>query len=297
MSEAATTLMKQLDIIDMLRLCGFDPDSVRAKIVRHKEDTYPVERLLENGWLDAYQSYQGKPRFDKVDVIVSLYGLNGTRSCFYGVFKVVSRRPGSEGTILPNCPWVHEWREKCPYFYELERLPGYEALEHRLVVDWGKVAISWHQKLSSKLPNKPVLELLAAGRRLPIFGDYLEFSLSHQQLKDLYQHPEAHQDWRSALKAVAGVYLILAEETGEMYVGSAYGAGGVWGRWEQYSKTGHGGNVRLEQLLAQDARYPGGFRFSLLHVLPKTLTREEVIKRETRYKLKLGSRAIGLNGN
>ena len=101
--------------------------------------------MLRNHWLDVYQSYQGMPRFDNVDVIVSFYGLTGTRSCFYGVFKVIRRRPGSEGAVPANCPWVQEWREKCPYFYDLERLPGYEALEHRLVIEWGKGAINWQQ--------------------------------------------------------------------------------------------------------------------------------------------------------
>jgi hypothetical protein len=38
-------------------------------------------------------------------------------------------------------------------------------------------------------------------------------------------------------------------------------------------------------------------RFSLLQILPKTLTRNEVIKPEGLYKHKLGTRAKGLNLN
>ena len=113
--------MMTLGVLDMLGFYGFDRDC-RAKLVRHKEDKYPVEELLRNGWLDLYQSYQGKPRFHNMDAIVSFYGLTGTRTCFYGVFKVIRHRPGSEGTIPANCPWVKEWREKCPHFYDLERL-------------------------------------------------------------------------------------------------------------------------------------------------------------------------------
>ena len=276
--------------MDMLRLYGFDAEKTRAKLVRHKEAKYPVEDLLHNDWLDLYQSYQGKPRFDNVDVIVSFYGLTGTRSCFYGLFKVIRRRAGSEGPIPPDCPWVSEWRKKCPHYYDLERLPGYEALERRLVVNW-RSAKAWCQKLT----NMPVLELLPEGRRLPVFDDYLEITLSHHELKELYRYADAHRDWRSALQAVAGVYLILAEKTGHLYVGSAYGASGVWGRWEQYAKTGHGGNKLLVDLLARDSDYPERFRFSLLQILPKTLTRNEVIKREGLYKQKLGTRATGLN--
>ncbi len=62
--------MKTLGIIDMLQLYGYDAKNTRAKIVRHKEAKYPVDELLRNDWLDLYQSYQGKGRFDSVDVIV-----------------------------------------------------------------------------------------------------------------------------------------------------------------------------------------------------------------------------------
>ena len=284
--------MTPLGILDMLAFHGFNRDC-RCKLVRHKEDKYPVQELLRNDWLDLYQSYQGKARFDNLDVIVSFYGLAGTRSCFYGVFKVLRCRPSAEGPIPDSCPWITEWRKVCPFYYELERMPGYEALEHRLVIEWGKGAINWHQHLS----NKPVLERLPEGRRLPVFDDYLEFSLAHRELKELFQHQYAHRDWRSALEAVAGVYLILAETTGHQYVGSAYGAAGVRGRWEQYANTGHGGNKQLVDLLRPDPTYPERFRFSILQILPKSMTRDEVIKREILYKQKLGTRATGLNSN
>jgi len=285
--------MATLGIIDMLRLCGFDAERTRAKLVRHKEDKYPVQELLRNGWLDLYQAYQGKPRFDNLDAIVSLYGLTGTHACLYGVFKVMRRRPGSEGPIPVNCPWVMDWRKKCPYFYDLQRLPGYEALERRLVIEWGKGALAWHQQLS----NKPIVELLPEGRRLPVFDDYLEFSLSYRQLTELYQQQHAHRDWQARLEAVAGIYLILAVTTGDMYVGSAYGANGIWGRWQEYAKTGHASNKLLVDLLERDSDYPEHFQFSLLQILPKTFTRDEVIKREALYKQKLGTRATGLNLN
>jgi hypothetical protein len=43
--------------------------------------------------------------------------------------------------------------------------------------------------------------------------------------------------------------------------------------------------------------YPDAFRFSILQVLPKTRTPRDVIEWERQYKIKLGSRAIGLNSN
>jgi hypothetical protein len=125
----------------------------------------------------------------------------------------------------------------------------------------------------------------------------LEFSLTFSQLRDLFANEEAHREWRARLTAVAGIYLILAEPSGSLYVGSAAGEGGVWERWRQYATTGHGGNVALRELIERDPAYPERFRFSLLHVLPKTMARSELLRRESLYKIKLGSRAQGLNLN
>ena len=107
----------------------------------------------------------------------------------------------------------------------------------------------------------------------------------------------AHADWVASLSAVSGIYLILAEKTGHLYVGSAYGTGGIWARWSQYATNGHGGNAKLKELLKSDEAYPESLRYSVLQVLPKTTTSREVMRWESQYKHKLGSRATGLNLN
>ena len=86
------------------------------------------------------------------------------------------------------------------YYYDMRREPGYEDLENRLVVDWVKGTIAYIQWLS----NKEVIELLPSGQTLPPFRDYLKFTLSHAELRDLYENEDANREWRSRLAAVAG---------------------------------------------------------------------------------------------
>ncbi|MGH9496649.1 MAG: GIY-YIG nuclease family protein, partial [Candidatus Sulfotelmatobacter sp.] len=174
-----------------------------------------------------------------------------------------------------------------------ERLPGFEHFRDRVILDWGPVARSWHQHLT----NKPIIEITAPGRVLPPFNDYLEFSLTYEQMTALYGNADAHREWRSRLSAVAGVYLILAETTGKLYVGSASGAEGIWGRWREYVKSKHGNNVQLRELIESNKDYPKAFRFSILQIVPKSMTRQDVIAREIRFKKKLGCMAFGLNSN
>jgi len=279
-----------LDVVDILKLFGFDP-TLRTKFVRHQDDRYPIREFLH--WLELYQSYQSKPRFHDVVQIVSFYGLPGTRAGFYGVYRVLGHRPARDGPTPEMCPSSQQWQGECRYFYDLDLDPRFNELRNRLIIDWGRGTRSWVQKLSSK----PLLEIQERGRRLPPFEDYLEFSLTYHELRDLFGNEEAHRDWRASLSAVAGIYLILAEDSGDLYVGSASGQGGIWGRWREYAASGHGGNAKLRELIEQNPAYPARFRFSLLQILPKTMAVDEIRRREGQYKVRFGTRATGLNVN
>jgi hypothetical protein len=290
-----------LGFVDILRLAGFD-SSLPTKLVRHQDRRYSVQEMRRNDWLELYQSYQSRPVFGEASQVVSFYGLSGTRAGFYGVYKILAyrtRQPG-EGPTLKSCDWSKEWDLDAKCFYELERDSRFDDFRDRIIIDWGPGALAWVQDLHRKNKrdrNKPVLEILESGRKLPPFDDYLEFSLTYAQLQDLFQNEEAHRDWRIPLSAVAGVYLILAQQSGDLYIGSAYGADGIWGRWRHYAMSGNGDNAQLRELIKGNSAYPGQFRFSVLQILPKTMTRNEVIRRETLYKAKLGTRAHGLNSN
>ncbi len=279
-----------LGILDLLALRGYDRKKP-AKLVRHKSPKDDVQDLLRRGWFDAYQSHQRLPVFDGCESIVSFIGTEGTKALFVGVYRVTGRRAGSEGKLPPGCPHTEWLRDK--YFYDLVREPGYEDLERRVIIDWGKGARAWLQRVS----NKEVVEILPKGQFLTPFRDYLEFTLTRTELVDLFAHEDANREWRARLSAVAGIYLILATTTGNQYVGSAYGTDGIWGRWATYARDASGGNVLLRKLIDTDPAYPDAFSYSILQILPKTFARDEVIGWERRYKQKLGSRATGLNSN
>ena len=95
------------------------------------------------------------------------------------------------------------------------------------------------------------------------------------------------------------MYLITDTLSGMLYVGSAYGEDGIWGRWKEYVATnGHGGNKALKNLIDEDWEYAcKHFRFSILMLLPKTVTPDEAIRKEQLFKRKLGTNSFGLNNN
>jgi hypothetical protein len=281
----------EIGVLDLLRLKGFDTTK-RVKFVRHKGASVDVHDFLRRGWLETYQSYQAKPVFAKADVVVAFVGLGGTRARLEGVYAVGKCAPFVGKQKLPK-GMPRKWLDESGYRYDLRRLQGFEELENRVVVDWGAGALAWVQWAT----NKRVIEMLPTGQLLRPFTDYLGFTLTRSELVHLCSDPEANKEWRARLSAVAGVYLILATTTGAQYVGSAHGAEGFWGRWAGYARSGHGGNLLLRKLMSEDRGYPDAFSYSILQILPRTATHNEVLNWERLYKVKLGSRAIGLNAN
>lgn len=99
------------------------------------------------------------------------------------------------------------------------------------------------------------------------------------------------KDWVSVLRSSRGVYLLTCPKTKEQYIGSASGEDGLWGRWQNYVQTGHGGNVVLK------SRAPSDYQVSVLEVAGTASTVADIVGMEARWKAKLQTREMGLNGN
>ncbi|MEL6575988.1 MAG: GIY-YIG nuclease family protein [Pseudomonadota bacterium] len=166
--------------------------------------------------------------------------------------------------------------------FDLERLPEWDALAGRIVIRWGTGTRSWSQLPERQ--HKEVIEL-RRDRHEPGFPG---FSAFRSQVSAVLALPSS---WRSALSSVSGVYLLVCTDSGEQYVGSAYGEAGFWGRWSGYAKDGHGGNLLLKARGAHD------YTISILEVASPDMSPGDIIRREGAWKSKLGTRAHGLNLN
>lgn len=169
--------------------------------------------------------------------------------------------------------------------YDLKRNNILDELSERLVIEWGAATVAWVQS-----KDKEVVEI--KGKKS--IGDFQSFSLvdlDFRNLQNLIQFPDNNITWVKALSSVNGVYLIKDKVSGKLYIGSAYGEQGIYGRWSKYAGSGHGGNLELRDL------DPTNFQFSILEIVPATTTADGVIEYENRWKEKLGTRQFGLNKN
>jgi len=269
-------------------------------LVRHKDNRYKIDMfdLIEKGYFEYYQSTQTKKIFENKKYMIAFIGTEQFRAVLYKVYKINGSRD-SDSVIYPDGflglfpDWGDEYGKST--WYDLEPMPGFEDLEQRVVIDWGQSAVSWVQNYNEK-NAKEVVEILPKGH-VKDFTDYLDFTLTHNELKKLHMYKDANKRWVDKLSSVNGIYLILDKKTGNQYVGAAYSRDGIWGRWESYASNGHGNNKLLMELMKEDDGYASNFQWAVLETLPANLTKEKIISYEKRYKEKLGTKFFGLNLN
>jgi hypothetical protein len=266
-----------IKIQELLYNRGLDKNA-KVKHIRHKDgrqDLYNLYRTNLPEFL-AYQSSQSKDIFNGVDYIVSFVGEEGLLSRFVGVYKITDKHKTEDNH----------------FEYQMEEVQGlFDDLKERVIVRWNN-AISWHQWVKNEME---VIEI-HPGLHYKQFTDYFDFILNFDELKEIVI--KQYSDWKKMLSVTKGIYLISDTSTGKLYVGSAYGEDGIWGRWNSYVSTnGHGNNKTLKELVTNDSNYGNNFQFSILMLLPRTITADEAIKKERLFKNKLGTNSFGLNNN
>jgi len=149
-----------------------------------------------------------------------------------------------------------------------------------LIIDWGTNYRTWVQHAEAN--DKPVLEIIKEVKD-EAFPGFTRFCCEIDQIETI------PLSWQEVLKHVRGVYLLVCNETGRQYVGSAKGEESLWGRFCEYKRTGHGGNVELKR---QDLK---NFQATVLEVVNSDT--QEIEQIEAAWKKKLMSREFGLNKN
>jgi len=273
----------------IFEIYGIDPTTV--KLVRHGNKEIPIHETFLNNIqrFEAYQSFQKPKKFGKSKIIAVFAPYYKTTGIFLGLWDIKGYTEKSKYTektlsVLREHNLPEEWFDNSAR-YELKRNNILDDLSERMVIEWGPATVAWVQS-----KDKEVVEI--KGEKS--IGDFQSFSLvdlNYQDLKNLIHFPDTNLTWLKALSSVNGVYLIKDKISGKLYVGSAYGEQGIYGRWTAYAKNGHGGNMELKEL------NPTNFQFSILEIVPPTATADNVIDCENRWKEKLGTRIFGLNKN
>lgn len=283
-----------LKLSDVMRNAGLDPKMV--KLARHPLSDKRIKFCYDNGFFELYLRTQRKKMFKDGQYILNFVGTQGTTGRFEGCYLVKGVR-SMEGITLPESFPIKP--EKPPvFYYDLEKTDIMSDYVERLLIDWGKGARSWCQNGTTE---KEIIALMPHrnAQLVSQLTDFENIRLSFDELESIVLAPDFYSEWVGALSTTYAIYLITDTASGQQYVGSAYGKNGLYGRWSEYVNTKHGGNKKIQLLLKRYPERYHKFQFSILQILPKSVTVDStgIEKVEKSWKKKLKSIEFGLNDN
>lgn len=289
--------MISIYLTDILkRICVYEPDLKieKTKLFRHSLNSPAFRACNSRGVVNEYQQLQKEGFFKNCDYVLSFLSGPGSSAKFIGIYRVIDKngKKANANALGNDFNPMNISDNDNIYQYLLEKLPIMSDLENRLIIDWGKSTISWSQWATNE---KEVIAIQEYEKFT--FKGYENLILDFCNLEEIIHDNILYENWHTALKSVYAIYLIVDTVSGQQYVGSAYGDGGLLGRWTSYIKTGHGGNKLMQTLLKEFPGRENDFQFSILQIIPKNYTAEDVIQLETLYKDKLQTKKFGLNDN
>lgn len=281
--------MSLLYLSDILARTGLDLKKV--KLIRHSLGDKDFKACYDTGFIKEYTQCQRIGFSNMYDYWVVFISDKGTSCKLYACYKV-NDWSCANYKLMPSGFPIPEYFNGDDAYFDLEKIDALKEYENRLIIDWGKATVSWHQKA---IIEKPIIAIHDSPKKQ--FSGYENVLLDYSTLKEIIDDPVVYESWHIALSSVYAIYLIVDIESGKQYVGSAYGQGGLLSRWAFYVKSKHGGNKGMQEVIYQNPDRCQNFLFSILQILPKTITDDEVIRLEGLYKDKLQTRKFGMNEN
>jgi hypothetical protein len=266
-----------LTLASVLQAAHLEPEDVL--LIRHPLSNANARLAYESGQLIPYTSEQGASFPTQYRYWLTFVGEEGTSARLVACYENLGHR------IAPE-----QWTK----LFDLVESEVLSDLIGRLVIDWGAGARSWRQR-GVMASLKPIVSILE--RQVRPFPGFERLVLTFAELDEVISQPRRYAAWHASMSAVSAIYVIANQLTGKLYVGSAHGEGGLLGRWTDYVNSYHGGNKKLVAEIEADPSTFKNFQFSVLQVLSRTATAEQVLGVESLYKRKMLSIPFGLNAN
>jgi len=217
------------------------------------------------------------------------------------IFSLISFYPEADTWLFGGIWKIISRDMRQPYNpYTIELAEDYSEFIGRLKIKYHYKARGTRVKMENHFNKMLVKELLAEPFSTVSFPGYRNIDISFSALEAIMKKDA--QAWKNAL-SIKGIYLITDTSTGKKYVGKAAGERGIWQRWGDYIRDGHGGDVDLKKLLNENDKGVKGreyakkyYKFSLLEAVTGW-DEFDIDARESHWKRVLLSRMEGVGHN
>lgn len=277
-----------------------------VSIILHSTNLHPFREMLPQmvadrpDLFDAYQSVHSESAAAVLrnrPLVASFVPLQHRRMVFAGLWRIVQIRDLPTHQIYSDpryaeleqnygasdtAPARNISARELQSFFQLEAMEELSSLRGRLLIASPRGRS--YARIATNL-DADVLALSEDSLLVSSVPDWRDFVVTGRQVRAL------PVSWAARLAEWRGIYLIVDESDGARYVGAAYGATNLLGRWQAHVARNHGITVELQH------RDPSRFRFSILERVGPDMTAEEVTAIESGWKLRIHSIAFGLNRN
>ncbi len=262
---------------------NISPVEYKVHFARKSVNTEPLDEYIADFeyWKGWNQYSRSKDDFNRQYIfsLIYFYPENDTW-LFGGIWEITSRD-----------------MSKVPYPYEVRLVEEYNPFIGRLKIFYPYKERGTRVKLENHFEGMIVKEILAEPFSTLPFPGYKNINLPFKSLEAVMKKDA--QAWKNALY-IKGIYLITDISTGKKYVGKADGEHGIWQRWGDYIRDGHGGDVDLKKLVADNGfeYVRQNYMFSILEPITGW-DQYDIDKRENHWKEVLLSRMeeVGHNKN
>lgn len=293
-----------MELVDVIKMAGLAPEQVT--VMFHVSDKPKLQRDLprlveeEHHLFDVFQN-QHSPR-QQATVKSRKYMMSFVQTphrayVFAGVYEVRGHKfqTNAELDAHPLRTVLREryddilftrdkTQETGRLVFDLLLTDDLSTLRGRLHVEKPKDRA--YARKAETLTNCTVSEITKDANFIPPMPSWDALVMTAQDIRTIAQ------SWADKLSQWRGIYHIVDMTDGARYVGSAYGAENILGRWKSHVNGDRGVTIELAK------RNPNDFRFSILELLAPNAVMEDVVMREGSWKERLGTRMLGgLNKN
>ncbi len=286
----------------LLRADGIDPSDV--SLIFHKTKLQPLRRMLP--WIvhqrpdlfEAYQAVHSTPAertLSRRKFCASFVPMDDNTMMLAGVFHIKSHDTLACSQIYSDPryleleesfgatdtgPTANLSRAATQVRFDLQPSESLSDLKGRLIVPTppGRAYVRRADNLDPR-----IAEIRAVAQFEPACPGWRDLVLTGREVRNL------PTSWQARLREWRGVYLIVDQSDGARYVGSAYGAENILGRWRNHVAQDVGVTKELKK------RNPIDFQFSLLERISPDAPIKDVLSVERNWMFRIGTVEWGLN--
>lgn len=283
----------------MIKLTDFlivgNPSKTKIKFNMNPSDpnirAYDYLMESEKDWIEmnAWKTKQPNNNLNNADYLIALaqyYPYGPEYFIFGGIYKVEINQP----EVFND------------YGYTLTLQDDYSEYIKRLIIKIKKpIGRDVYNRIYSNVQEQlePEIYEIAPNIKLGSFPGFQSVNIKHNDLQKIIKNQEP--GWKNSLSLVKGVYVITDISTGKLYIGSATGTDGIWGRWSAYAnmKDLTGGNKDFKKLVNDFGKeyIVKNFKYSILEIFDTKTKQEYIIDRENYWKKVFETKRFGMNNN